>query len=180
MLRAQVLKSRNHLCIFRTREPFDYLAEVQTYKKPVSFDEVRGFSIFALSRIPISNADGDATSRCRFVSVSSSCVPLKGCLGHLAFVTDLGKSALYKINLSSGQSWWGPEWEIFLLISILASTNVFSTALLEGDRNLDATFADVPSDASKKFSLIGPTGITVDNMGNIYVADKVRVPDIMI
>jgi hypothetical protein len=67
-----------------------------------------------------------------------------------------------------------------LLISILASTNVFSTALLEGDRNLDATFADVPSDASKKFSLIGPTGITVDNMGNIYVADKVRVPDIMI
>jgi len=60
----------------------------------------------------------------------------------------------------------------------LASTNVFSAALLEGDRNLDTTFADVPSDSSKKFSLIGPTGITIDNMGNIYVADKVRVPEI--
>lgn len=55
--------------------------------------------------IPISDAYGDPNSRCRFVAVSSNCSQTDGCRAHLAFVTDTGKTAVYKVNLISGQSW---------------------------------------------------------------------------
>lgn len=49
--------------------------------------------------------------------------------------------------------------------------SLFSIAVFEGDRNLDVTFGDL--ERSKKFSLIAPTGITIDGSGNIFVADRV-------